>query len=431
MIERLLESVRRRVDAADAVTKADDTLTVTLDDEGRVSASARQGEVGHLRVRRRDRVASTYSTGVAVEELAERALAELPDGEEVPLYLPAPSPLPGVMTCSPQAATAGTNALLTLLRPLSGRLKRTDRRVEVWAERSAGSVRVANTRGVLAEYETAMVGVGAVVESIGAGAPPPCRVHLAAGTMPSFSDVGALVEEVDRRLAPPPIDPGSLPTRMTVCMAPRALATLLLPLRAALLGHEALLGRSPVRGRLGERLYDERFSLTDDALLPARPGSRPLDDDGVPSRRVTLVEGGKPVAAAADLRVGALANVPSTGHGWRRPFTPPRAGFTNLLVHAGETSRAALLGLLAPGLLVEDLEWGAGPNPLPGALIARAPWVYLVEQGEVRGRLESVTLAGNVYELLGRIVAIGSDATWIGSFCGPSVVFEGIGVSRS
>ena len=85
MIERLLESVRRRVDAADAVTKADDTLTVTLDDERRVSASARQGEVGHLRVRRRDRVASTYSTGVAVEELAERALAELPDGEEVPL----------------------------------------------------------------------------------------------------------------------------------------------------------------------------------------------------------------------------------------------------------------------------------------------------------------------------------------------------------
>ena len=54
-----------------------------------------------------------------------------------------------------------------------------------------------------------------------------------------------------------------------------------------------------------------------------------------------------------------------------------------------------------------------------------------MEQGEVRGRLESVTLAGNVYELLGRIVAIGSDATWIGSFCGPSVVFEGIGVSRS
>jgi predicted Zn-dependent protease len=72
--------------------------------------------------------------------------------------------------------------------------------------------------------------------------------------------------------------------------------------------------------------------------------------------------------------------------------------------------------------------WGAGPNPLPGAIAARAPWAYLVEQGEVRGRVEGVCLTGNDFDLLTRVVAIGSDATWVGSWCAPSMVFEGVGV---
>lgn len=428
MIERLLHAVAGRVAAADAVAKADDTLTVSLDDEGRVTVTASRSEVSHLRIAGDGKVAVASSTDPSPLALAEQALADLPEGEDLTLHFPAPAPLPGVMTRSPQAAAAGPETLLSMLRPLAGRLARTNRRVEVWAERSLGLVRVGNTRGVLAEYEVSTIGIGTMIESIGAGAAPPCRLHVAGATMPSMVEVETLVTEADRRLAPPPVESGALSGRMPVCFAPRALAILLLPLRAALLGHEALLGRSPLRGRRGEPLFDRRFSLVDDALVPARPGSRPIDDDGVPSRRVDLVVEGRLAAMAADLRIGALAGVPSTGNAWRQAFGPPRVGFTNLLVRAGDGDRAALLAPLAPGLLVEDLEWGPGPNPLPGAFMARAPWAYLVEQGEVRGRVESVSLTGNAFDLLGRVVAIGSDATWVGSWCAPSMVFDGVGV---
>jgi PmbA protein len=246
--------------------------------------------------------------------------------------------------------------------------------------------------------------------------------------MPSLVDVEVLVADADRRLEPQPMESMALPARMPVCFGPRALATLLLPLRAALLGRDALLGRSPLRGRRGEQLFDRRFSLVDDALVPARPGSRPIDDDGVPSRRVDLVREGRVAAMAADLRIGALAGVPSTGNGCRPSGGPPRVGFTNLLVRAGDADRAALLAPLAPGLLVEDLDWGPGPNPLSGALLARASWAYLVEQGEVRGRVEGASLTGNVFDLLTRVVAIGNDATWVGSWCAPSMVLEGVGL---
>jgi PmbA protein len=428
VIERLLHAVAGRVAAADAVTKAEATVTVSLDDEGRVTVTESRSEVSHLRLARDGRVGSASGTDLAPHLLAERALADLPEGELITLHFPAPAPLPGVMTRSPQAAAARAEDLLSILRPFAGRLARTSRRVEVWAERSSGLIRVGNTRGVLGEYEASTVGVGAVIESIGAGAAPPCRLHVAGATMPSMVEIEGLVAETDRRLDPPPLESLRLPARLTVCFAPRALAVLLLPLRAALLGREALLGRSPLRGRRGEPLFDARFSLVDDALVPARPGSRPIDDDGVVSRRVDLVREGRFETMASDLRVGALAGVPSTGNGWRPALGPARVGFTNLLVRAGEADRSGLLAALSPGLLIEDLEWGAGPNPLPGAIAARAPWAYLVEQGEVRGRVEGVCLTGNVFDLLTRVVAIGSDATWVGSWCAPSMVFEGVGV---
>jgi PmbA protein len=428
VIERLLHAVAGRVAAADAVTKTDETVTVSLDDEGRVTVTETRSEISHLRLARDGRVGCASGPVSSPQSLAEQALADLPESEEITLHFPAPSPLPGVMTRSPHAAAAGPDALLALVRPLAARLIRTDRRVEVWAERSSGLVRVGNTRGVLAEYEVSTVGIGTVIESIGAGAAPPCRLHVASATMPSLVDVEMLVADADRRLEPQPMESMALPARMRVCFGPRALATLLLPLRAALLGRDALLGRSPLRGRRGEQLFDPRFSLVDDALVPARPGSRPIDDDGVPSRRVDLVREGRVAAMAADLRIGALAGVPSTGNGWRPSGGPPRVGFTNLLVRAGAADRAALLAPLVPGLLVEDLDWGPGLNPLSGALLARAPWAYLVEQGEVRGRVEGLSLTGNVFDLLTRVVAIGSDATWVGSWCAPSLVVDGVGV---
>ncbi len=430
MIGRILDALAGRVSAADAVVKTDDTLTLSISAEGDTRVSGARSQVSHLRVARQGRIGFASTSEDASSDLVGRAMSGAASGEELELFLPAPAPLPSVVTRAPQAAAADAAVLHGLARALYERLSRTDRRVEAWAERSTGAVQVANTRSVLAGYDVSLAGVGALVESISAESAPPCRIHCAGVALPTLLDVELLVDEVSRRLDPPIVERAVALFDLPLCLGPRAAATLLRPLRAALTGYEAFLGRSPLRGRLGEQLFDGKLTLSDDPTAPGRPGSRPVDDDGVVSRRVMLVEAGRLAAFASDLLVGARAQVPSTGHGWRLPHAAPRVGLTNLRMQPGAESREALLGAMGRGVLIEDLDWGAGANPLPGTIALRAPWAYLVEGGTIRGRLEGVVVSGNVFEALNQIVAVGSDATWVGSQELPSLVVKGLSLVR-
>ncbi len=430
MIGRLLDALAGRVAAADAVVKTDDTLTLAISPDGESRVYSTRSRTSHLRIARNGRVGCASSTGDDAVELTGRAMTAATAGEEIELLLPAPAPSPEVVTRAPQAAAADVATLDALARALIERLVRSHRRVEVWAERSAGSVQVGNHRGVLAGYDVTLAGVGAVVESIAAGWAPPLRVSVASAALPTLLDIEGLVAEVDRRLDPPIVTPmAPLPPSPPVCLAPRAAATFLRPLRAALAGHEAWLGRSPLRGRIGDQVFDARLTVSDEPVMPGRPGSRPIDDDGVVSRSLTLIDAGRVSGFLSDIQVGIRAGVPSTGHAWRTPFAAPRVGFTNFVVATGTEGRAALLRAMGAGVLIEDLEWGSGPNPLASATMLRAPWAYLVEGGEVRGRLEGLVFSGDVFASLSRLGAVGSDATWIGAQCLPSLLMEGLGVS--
>ena len=432
MIGRLLEAVSGHVAAADAVVKADDTLSLAISPEGETRVAGSRSRIGHLRVLREGRVGSSSGSGGEAEipDLVGRAMTSAAAGEELDLFLPAPAPVPEVSTRSPQAAVADSALLDDLARTLLDRLQRGNRRVEVWAERSSGSVEVGNSRGLLVGYPVSMAGVGAVVESIGVGSAPPCRVFASGAALPTLPEMESLVAEVDRRLDPPIAElPARSASRMPVCLAPRAVATFLRPLRAAVTGHRAWLGDSPLRGKLGEQVFDPRLSLIDDPLAPGRPASRPIDDEGVVSRRLPLIDRGRVMGFLADLGVGARAKVPSTGHGWRTPHAPTRVGMTNLRVLPGPENRATLLTMMGTGILVEELEWGPGTNPVSGTFALRTPWAYLIEGGRVRGRLEGVVLSGNVFEALKELGGVGSDATWIGAADLPSILLKELSVS--
>lgn len=354
------------------------------------------------------------------------ALGSLETGEEGDFALPAPAPLPLVRTRDAAAAAAGIDQLTALAETLSGRLEGEGRSVDVWIERSVGDVRVVNTRGMVAEYEGTLVGLGATLR-FDDGRVPACRVHHAGTDLPGLEVVESLAAEVVARVAPRALEDAALPESVSVCFTSRAAHALLRPLRSALNADLVFSGRGAIGPVPDRPIFSTALSLTDDPLVDGRPGSRPVDDEGVVGHPARLITRGRVTGWVTNLASGARLGIPSTGHGWRTGQSPARIRYSNWRIGAGEHAQKELLGLVGDGLLVAELEPQSG-NATGGAFVARAPWAYRVRGGEIVGRLDGVVVTGNLFELLSRVAGIGAKEKWIGSAEMPMIAIEGVGV---
>ncbi len=419
MIGGLLGDLALRGGQADVTLVDDDTLTVSLDPDGAASLAADGNRSVHVRVAQHGRVGWAAGATRDLRDVVDAAFRSAACSAAAPLLLPAPAPLPAVMTRSPGAAALDARDLHEHARQLRERLGRHGWPIETWAERSAGAVEVGNTRGVQAAYDVSLVGIG-----VEARAPDGmiCRIHRSQVAPFESQDIAALVDEVERRLSPPLLTDGPVKRTERVWFGPRAVRVLLAPLLPRLIGERW----AAERDRWSQ--LDRRITLIDDPLLDGRPGSRPICDDGVPTRPITLIDAGRPADGILDLAVASRTCRPATGHGRRRGFAPPCAGFSNLVLRPGESTAEQLAVELGSGLFVADWAFGTAPNPVTGVFRAEAPWTYRMDGGTVTGRLDGVVLTGDAFELLGRIVAVGATTEWVGGALLPSLVIDGVGV---
>jgi len=220
---------------------------------------------------------------------------------------------------------------------------------------------------------------------------------------PSIAEVDpeAVVAQLSQRLtwAQATVDfrPGEVP----VVFAPEGSLLLWRPLLQALNGKTVMLGTSPLRERLGESILDPRISLTDDGRLPGALGSAAYDDEGVPRQTTPLIEGGVLKSFVHDLDTAQRTGQRPTGNAQRGgALAQPTPGYTNVVVAGGETPQAELLAGIDYGLLVHSVIGMGQGNTLPGNFSNPVDVAFLIEKGEVVGRVKDVSLAGNVYEVL-------------------------------
>ena len=429
MITRLLEGARARAQMADAVAKTDETLTLRLRD-GEVAAAHASEQAGHsLRVVSQGRIGVAGTTGSDPDALLEAAFASAAAGDEAPLLLPSPSPLPAVRTHVPRAAAATIVELVQLGRVLTDRLRRGNRSVTVHVERSVGSVQVGNTRGVDTEYPVTLVALDIDVSCQSGDGTVHVVAHLAGADLPDQSAIETVVGDMEQRLTWAQASAPAPATTAPVLLLPEAVRTFLAPVQQALVGKAHLLGTSPLADMLGERVLHPSLFLTDDPLRDGSAGSRPVDDEGVPSFRSPLIEAGVIRRCIYDLETGALAGRPSTGNGRRSTFGKAQPAFSNLVLHAGDQDLPALLSAMGDGLLVDAVASGTGGSSRSGTFTHPVVLGYRVQGGEVTGRVEGVVVAGNVFDALGSVGGIGRDARWIGSSCLPPLLVHGVTVA--
>jgi PmbA protein len=217
--------------------------------------------------------------------------------------------------------------------------------------------------------------------------------------------------------------------RMPVLFSPTGSPVLALPLMQGLNGKNVYRGISPMAGRVGERLFDDKLTMVDDPTLDGRPGSSSHDDEGVPRQRRMLIDHGELRGFVYDLKTAAQAGAEPTGHGERGLFNPPAPSFSNLIIESGDVNLADIIAGIEEGLLVESILGLGQGNVINGDFSNNLDLAFKIEGGEIVGRVKDVSIAGNVYEDLCSIEAISRKAEWVyGGFRLPYILLSELNV---
>lgn len=216
-----------------------------------------------------------------------------------------------------------------------------------------------------------------------------------------------------------------------VLFTPRGVsATLLDPLLSGFNGKNVVTGSSPIIGREGEKALDSRISVYDDPLIKGASGSRPFDDEGVPCRKVGLIENGVIGEPVFDLQTAGQAGRKSTGSAQRGLASTPNPGISVVDISAGDTPYAEMLAGVKDGLIIEGLLGAGQGNELGGDFRANVALGYRVQNGEIAGRVKDTMISGNAYTVLDSVEAIADEAEWVyGSLRTPAMLCHGVEIA--
>ncbi len=182
-------------------------------------------------------------------------------------------------------------------------------------------------------------------------------------------------------------------------------------------------GASWLRDDLGKQVLPDHLSLIEDPHRARVTGSRPFDVEGLPTARRAIVEDGRLTGWTLDLASARKLGMTPTGNAARGISSPPSPVNWNIALTQGEQSRDDLIAGMGTGLLVTSLI-GSTINPTTGDY-SRGASGFWIENGEIAWPVNECTIAGNLRDMLARIVPANDARTWLSRVV-PSILIEGM-----
>ena len=182
-------------------------------------------------------------------------------------------------------------------------------------------------------------------------------------------------------------------------------------------------GISLLKGRLGEQVAAEMVTIIDDPLLKEGLECRPFDAEGVASKAHTVVENGVFRTFLHNLKTAHKDGVETTGNASKAGYSSSvTVAPSNFYFKPGTLSFDELVAGVGDGVIITEVSGlHAGANPVSGdfSLLSKG---YVIKNGKKAHAVEQITVAGNFYELLKNIRALGSDLIFpLGGIGSPSI----------
>ncbi len=191
----------------------------------------------------------------------------------------------------------------------------------------------------------------------------------------------------------------------------------------AVSGENIVRRRSPLTGRIGEKVLHEDITLVDDPFHDWAADTRLFDDEGHPTSRKAFIESGVFKTPLYDHYSAHQAGKESTGNGFRRrPWSTPSPAPTNVIVEPRNVkpSLDSLISTIDKGLMLVSSIGAWLSNPVSGQINATTSLGYLIEKGSIVRPVKGLVIGGNIYKALGEAYhGAGGKQECDGSYCSP------------
>jgi PmbA protein len=195
------------------------------------------------------------------------------------------------------------------------------------------------------------------------------------------------------------------PGRYTVILEPAAVLDLVGQMFGDFSATSVNDSRSFLTDRLGTKLFGDNIHISDDVAHPLQAGV-PFDGEGVPRRKLTLVDAGVPRELAYSRSSAHHAGVDPTGHGFPLPNEVGEAPL-NIVIAGGSTSVDQMISTTDRGILLTRLWYIREVEPYDKIMTGMTrDGTFLIENGRVSRGLRNFRFNQGIIELLNNVEAL-------------------------
>ena len=204
--------------------------------------------------------------------------------------------------------------------------------------------------------------------------------------------------------------------KMHMIVENRMVGRLFSPLISALNGSAVQQKNSFLADQLGEKIFSEKLTVTDDPFIVSGRGSRLFDNEGLATQKRPVFEG------------GVLKNYfIDTYYGKKLEMPPTSGSTTNLVFNTGNKNLDELIATVQKGILVTGFN-GGNCNGATGDFSYGIEG-FLIENQQIVQPVSEMNITGNMKTLWSAIAELGNDTFEQSSWLTPSVLFYDVDFS--
>ncbi|MBI3589874.1 MAG: TldD/PmbA family protein [Candidatus Melainabacteria bacterium] len=196
-----------------------------------------------------------------------------------------------------------------------------------------------------------------------------------------------------------------------VLFTSKASKELLSIVEVALNGKQVNQKSSPWHNKLGEKVLSKSITLKQEPSFGYM--ARSIDDEGNIVQPLTLLNKGVLENFYYDLlSANKTTQCNSTGNGFKPSLaTQPEPSLLNMTVESGKKTLNEIIKNIKYGLLVDQTMGGLSAN-ISGDISVNVDLGFLIENGEIIGRVKDTMISGNIYNALNNVIELSNTPRW-------------------